>query len=173
MSQKLAKSAQSVQEALNKAGLVCSIAADHTLQVGDRLKIMIDWARRYKLMRLHFAAEVVLELVGQKFPDIVKTGAHIAADKARIDFEWQDSLAPFIQILQQEAQNIIDLNQDIISAFSDEGSERRYWKINTFSQVPCGGTHIKNTQEIGKLRLKRANPGRGKEQIEIFVDDRE
>lgn len=141
---------------------------DHSLKVGDKVKVLIDWQRRYSLMRLHFAAEVVLELVMQKFPNIIRIGAHIAQDKARIDFEWNESLSPFIATLQQEAQAILDSHQPIISAFSDEINERRYWKIEEFAQVSCGGTHVKNTSEIGKLKLKRANPGKGKERIEIF-----
>jgi alanyl-tRNA synthetase len=71
--------------------------------------------------------------------------------------------------LQQEAQNIIDADQSIISAFSDEVNERRYWKINEFSQVSCGGTHIKKTGEMGTISLKRKNPGKGRERIEIYV----
>ena len=64
--------------------------------LGEAVKICIDWERRYKLMRLHFAAEVVLELVCQRFPDVVKVGAHIAQDKSRIDFEWSQNISPFI-----------------------------------------------------------------------------
>lgn len=141
----------------------------HNLKVGDAVTITVDWERRYRLMRLHFAAEVVLELVCRKFPEINKVGAHIAQDKARIDFEWNQNIAPHLPTLQQEAQQIVDSNQPVISAFSDEANERRYWKINEFSQVPCGGTHIKRTGEIGTLRLKRVNPGKGKERIEIYV----
>jgi len=137
--------------------------------VGDTVKIIIDWQRRYQLMRLHFAAEVVLELVCQRFPDVMKVGAHIAQEKARIDFEWNQNISPFILSLQEEVQNIINSDQEIISAFSDEFNERRYWKINEFSQVPCGGTHIKKTGEIGKIHLKRVNPGKGRERIEIYV----
>ena len=149
--------------------IVYTLAANHHLRVGDPVKISIDWARRYRLMRLHFAAEVVLELVCQRFPAIEKVGAHIAEDKARIDFAWTESLSMHISALQQAAQAIVDSKQAIISAFSDESKERRYWKINEFSQVPCGGTHLKNTSEIGVIRLKRVNPGKGKERIEIYV----
>lgn len=144
---------------------------NHKLKAGEPVKICIDWERRYKLMRLHFAAEVVLELVCQRFPDVVKVGAHIAQDKSRIDFEWSQNISPFISSLQEAAQSIIDSNQQIISAFSDEEAERRYWKINEFSQVPCGGTHIKKTSEIGTIRLKRTNPGKGRERIEIYVSE--
>ena len=146
-----------------------TLQENHSLSVGDLVKIQIDWERRYKLMRLHFAAEVVLELVCKKFPNIKKVGAHIAQDKSRIDFEWPQNISPFISGLQQEAQEIVNSNQSIISAFSDEENERRYWKINEFSQVPCGGTHIKTTREIGAILLKRVNPGKGRERIEIFV----
>jgi Ser-tRNA(Ala) deacylase AlaX len=146
-----------------------SIDANHNLQVGDKVKMVINWERRYQLMRLHFAAEVVLELVCKRFSAIKKVGAHIAQDKSRIDFEWDQNISPFITALQQDAQQIIDSNQPIISAFSDEANERRYWKINEFSQVPCGGTHIKNTSEMGLIRLKRVNPGKGRERIEIYV----
>ena len=149
-----------------------TITHKHKLNVGDKVKIIIDWERRYKLMRLHFAAEVVLELVCQKFPDILKVGAHISQDKARIDFKWDHNLSYSLQALEQDVQKIIDSNQVVISAFSDEKTEKRYWKINEFSQVPCGGTHIKNTREIGMIKLKRANPGKGRERIEIFVHER-
>ncbi len=151
--------------------IVYTLEDNHTLKTGEPVKICIDWERRYKLMRLHFAAEVVLELVCQRFPDVVKVGAHIAQDKSRIDFEWSQNISPFISSLQEAAQSIIDSNQQIISAFSDEEAERRYWKINEFSQVPCGGTHIKRTHEMGTIRLTRTNPGKGRERIEIYVSE--
>ncbi len=56
-----------------------------------------------------------------------------------------------------------------IRAFSDESTERKYWKINEFQFVPCGGTHIKTTGEIGVIRLKIINPGKDIERIEIFA----
>ncbi len=149
-----------------------TIVDNHQLRVGEKVKMTIDWNRRYKLMRLHFAAELVLELVCKHFPSLIKVGAHIAPDKARIDFQWDQKITSFIMRLEQEAQHIIDSNREIICGFSDEPKERRYWKIEGLSQVPCGGTHLKNTSEIGCLILKRNNPGKGKERIEIFVNDR-
>ncbi len=144
----------------------------HQLKVGDTVKIIIDWNRRYALMRLHMAAELVLELLYQKFPTVIKIGAHIAHHKARIDVKWDHTISPFINEIEDEAQKIIDSQQEIISAYSDRTNERRYWKITGFSQVPCGGTHIKNSYEIGIITLKRSNLGKGKERIEIFIADR-
>ncbi|HOG04600.1 MAG TPA: alanyl-tRNA editing protein, partial [Accumulibacter sp.] len=39
-----------------------------------------------------------------------------------------------------------------------------------FARVPCGGTHVRRTGEIGSIRLKRNNIGRGKERVEILLD---
>src|SRR5579863_3633541 len=79
------------------------IDSSHNLKVGNEVKIIIDWSRRYQLMRLHFAAEIILELVCRKFPDVVMVGAHIAQDKSRIDFSWNQNISEFIPFLQQEA----------------------------------------------------------------------
>ena len=58
--------------------IIYTLEDGHGFRCGDRVKMKIDWERRYQLMRLHFAAEVVLELVHQKLKGIEKIGAHIA-----------------------------------------------------------------------------------------------
>lgn len=150
--------------------IVYTLPQEHTLKVGDEVNIKIDWVRRYCLMRLHFAAELVLEIIYQKFPATAKVGAHIAQEKARIDFEWPGNISEIFPAIQSEFQRVIDLSQPILSKFSNEENERRFWKIEGFSEVPCGGTHLRNTQEVGRIKLKRVNPGKGKERIEIFLD---
>ena len=151
-----------------------ALGANHGLAVDDKVRIEIDWLRRYRLMRLHFAAELILELTCNALADVEKIGAHISPDKARIDFRV-DATAPHnISVLFPEltaaAQTIIDADTAIISAFSDETDERRYWEVPGLARVPCGGTHLKRTGEVGRLSLKRKNVGRGKERIEIYVD---
>src|ERR1700679_1066366 len=42
------------------------LSKDHGLSLGDIVTMEIDWPRRYKLMRLHFAAELILELIKRK-----------------------------------------------------------------------------------------------------------
>ena len=147
-----------------------TLAPQHGLQAGQEVRIEIDWARRYRLMRLHFAAELVLELAYKVLDGAEKIGAHIGADKARIDFAWPHSIAPLLPQLAAQAQAIVAADGAIISAFADEQNERRYWELSGFARVPCGGTHLKRSGEVGTLRLKRNNIGRGKERIEIFVD---
>jgi len=151
--------------------IVYTLEAGHGLNPGDLVRIKIEWERRYRLMRLHFAAEIVLELVYRNLNSIKKIGAHIAQDKARIDFEWDTNISKEFPLLQREALAIVEANREIISAFSDEEREERYWEIREFSRVPCCGTHLKKTGEIGEIELKRKNIGRGKERIEIYLNE--
>jgi Ser-tRNA(Ala) deacylase AlaX len=149
--------------------IIYTLEQGHGLKKGDPASIKIDWERRYQLMRLHFAAEIVLELMYRNFESIKKIGAHIAQDKARIDFEWGGNISNILPAIQKEALRIIEANSEIISAFSDEETEERYWEIAGFARVPCGGTHLKRTGEVGAIELKRKNPGKAKERVEVYL----
>ena len=138
----------------------------------QRIRVEPDWTRRYRLMRLHFAAELVLELFYRQLAGVDKVGAHIAPNKARIDFAWPENISPLLPVISERANRIIASDLEIRTGFEDEASERRYWEIEGLSRVPCGGTHVRRTGEIGPLRLKRDNVGKGKERVEIYLDDR-
>ncbi len=149
--------------------IIYTLANGHGMTPGTQVTMVIDWARRYRLMRLHFAAEIVLELAYKNLASIEKIGAHIAQDKARIDFEWTESISGVLPGFKEQAMQLVTADHPIISAFSDEANERRYWEIADFSRVPCGGTHLRRTGEIGEIALKRKNIGKGKERIEVYV----
>ena len=149
--------------------LVYTLAENHGLVTGQSVIVQIDWVRRYQLMRLHFAAELALELFYKNLGAVNKVGAHIAQDKARIDFEWPESISPLLPMIESRANSIIAANVEIKTAFDDEPNERRYWEVSGFSRVPCGGTHVRRTGEIGPIKLKRNNKGRGNERVEIYL----
>ncbi len=149
--------------------IVYTLPPEHGLRAGQNVTVEIDWERRYRLMRLHFAAELVLEIFYRRLEGVGKVGAHISQDKARIDFAWPESIAPVLQSVADEANAIIESDVAIRTGFDDAVNERRYWEIEGFSRVPCGGTHVRRTGEIGPIRLKRNNIGKGKERVEIFL----
>lgn len=146
-----------------------TLVGRHDLKDDQPVEIRIDWERRYALMRHHFAAEIILELVYQTYGPVNKIGAHISQDKARLDFEWKGKISDVFQELLGAANEIVALDRPVISAFCDENKEQRYWEITGFARVPCGGTHIRSTGEVGEIQLKRKNIGKGKERIEIYV----
>lgn len=138
----------------------------HGLSPGVKVCMEIDWPRRYKIMRLHFAAELILELVTRQL-SIKKIGAHISEKKARIDFIYDKNISFALEKVLSEYNEIIARDAVIKTGFSDVVNQRRYWEIEGFSKVPCGGTHVKSTVEVGYIVLKRVNIGGGKERIEI------
>lgn len=142
---------------------------DHTLKKGNPVQVTIDSTRRERLIQLHFAAEVVLELITQNLPGIEKFGAHISPQNARIDFYWDQSLKPEFPWIEEKANALLKQKLSIESAFEDEEKERRYWKVEGFAKVPCGGTHPSHTGEVGAITLKRKNLGKGKERVEVLV----
>ncbi len=145
-----------------------TLADGHGLAVGDTIQMEIDWPRRYRLMRLHFAAELILELVTKKL-NLEKIGAHIAETKARIDFVWDKNISTIFEEILADYNEIIKADKPIHKDFSDIQSQRRFWEIEGFSKVPCGGTHVKSTAEVGYVTLKRKNIGGSKERIEISL----
>ncbi len=155
----------------NKVGqnIEYTIAEDHDLKLGDSVEVTIDWQRRYNLMRLHFAAELTLEIMNAKLNNPERIGSHIGEHKARIDFYWHENINPILPEVLTEVEDIINQDLEILKDYSDKENQIRYWKIPGFAQVPCGGTHINSTSEVGPLRLKRNNIGKNKERVEIYL----
>lgn len=149
--------------------IVYTLGADHGLKPGQSVDVQIDWHRRYRLMRLHFAAEMVLQLVYQYAPGIARIGAHISEDKARIDFARDGSISVLFPAIEREAAALIAADCPILTAFEDEQTHHRYWEVVGFSRMACGGTHPRTTSEIGSIKLKRKNIGKGKERIDIVL----
>ena len=140
----------------------------HGLTVGDEAKMVIDWPRRHRLMRLHFAAELVLEIVTQNY-HLEKVGAHISETKARIDFIFGEHISSLFKNILEEYDKIIKADKIIQTGFSDIQAQRRFWKIDGFAEMPCGGTHVRSTGEVGFVSLKRARAGKSIERIEISI----
>jgi Ser-tRNA(Ala) deacylase AlaX len=143
-------------------------SSDHGFYPGQSVDMKIDWERRYSLMRLHFAAELILEIITQRY-SWEKVGAHIGAAKARIDFRCPDNIRIHFPEILKEYEAIVLQDLPIEKGFSNEAKGRRYWRIEGFAEVPCGGTHVQSTREVGKVRLKRENPGKGLQRVEIYL----
>lgn len=151
--------------------IIYTLPENHGLVAGDKVEMVIDWPRRYRLMRLHFAAELVLEIVTQKY-SLEKVGAHISETKSRIDFVFGEHISTLFECILAAYNDIIHSDLVIHTGFTDVENQRRFWKIEGFAQVPCGGTHVRSTAEVGFVTLKRSRSGKGIERIEIkLVDD--
>lgn len=150
--------------------ILYTLATDHGLTPGQLVGVEIDWENRFRLMRLHMAAEIVLELINQGYGAPRKTGADITSDKARLDFEWAGNISEVFPDITPMLSHIVECDLPIWSRFEDRDRQRRSWEIAGFARVACGGTHPRSTGEIGGVELKRVNPGAGVERIEIRLE---
>lgn len=144
---------------------------------GDTVKLKLDWERRYNLMKLHSAAHIVFGFLGPKMSKPKIIGSHISADKARIDFDYPENIKPLLGGTEEEVNKILS-QKLVINTFDDPDVKgKRWWKMvfgekltdMQVMKMPCGGTHVKNTEEIGNIKLKRVNIGKGKERVEIML----
>jgi misacylated tRNA(Ala) deacylase len=146
---------------------VAEFCAQRGLKVGDAVTARIDWTRRHRLMRFHTATHLLCHLV----PQLVN-GCSITPDYARLDFNMtdtldKDSLSAGIARLVAAAHPIavgsisdaeLDANPALVKSMSVQpprgsGSIRtiRIGQELLIDFQPCGGTHVANTAEIGRV----------------------
>ncbi len=154
------------------------------LKEGDKVKCIIDWDRRYKLMRLHTAAHILSECINKKTNALI-TGNQLDVDKSRIDFNLENfdkgiitgCIADANEIIKkalpikiyflprQEAMKIENISK-LAKGLPDNINEVRIVEIENFDIQADGGTHVKNTAEVGELIFINAeNKGKNNRRV--------
>ncbi|MBU0898257.1 MAG: alanyl-tRNA editing protein [Nanoarchaeota archaeon] len=145
---------------------------------GDKVLLVLDWGRRYNLMRLHSAAHIVYLVLRKIIGEKKLIGSNIHTDKARIDYNLEDSIGEHLPEAERKTNELIDAGLAIKTWEDQEKKGKFWWQLDIDEKegsqefgekLPCGGTHPKNTKEIGHIRLKRKNLGAGKERVEITL----
>ena len=149
---------------------IVHIVENHNLSVGDSVHCEIDWDRRYKIMRLHSAAHIAYEFFTKKWGEQKVIGSNISESKARLDFAMDESVSESLVGIEKDVNEFIEKGHEITTDDDPENKEFRWWYCGDM-KMPCGGTHVKNSKEIGKIKLKRKNLGTGKERIEVTLDE--
>ena len=160
------------------------------LNIGDNVVGRIDWDRRYKLMRLHTAAHIIAAILYNKY-NVLITGGHITPEYARDDFSIdKDNWREIINETIEEANNIVREAREVKVYFLPREEamkipgiiklasklppivkELRIVEIEGIDIQADGGPHVKNTREVGKIRLLKAeNRGKNKKRIYYTVD---
>jgi len=159
------------------------------MEAGDDVTGVIDWNRRYTLMRNHTLAHLMAEAVRKATGltlEVVSSGLDV--DKARLDFAYQGSLGPVLPEIQKVANTIIEEDRPIeIKTMERKEAEKhvsrfyeslktlppqvenvRVVEVKDWHACACGGTHVKSTGEIGAAEvLRRMSKGKGVERIEF------
>ncbi len=153
--------------------------------VGTKVTAEIDWDRRYRLMRMHSCLHLLCAAVTG---DV--TGGQIGEEKSRLDFNLPDTqldkeaLTAELNRLITENHRVAErwISDDELSASPElvrtmsvkppSGSGKvRLLDIAGVDLQPCGGTHVRETSEIGPVRIgKIENKGRQNRRINIHFD---
>ncbi len=164
-----------------------AVDGENLFKVGDRVTATIDWSQRYLHMRMHSALHLLCAVV----PCGV-TGGQIGAVKSRLDFDIGESTLDKQQIsialnkLIAENHSVssewitdeeLDQNPELVRTMSVQpprgAGKIRLLRIGeSIDLQPCGGTHVKQTGEIGKIRVSKIeNKGKRNRRVHIIFDE--
>lgn len=140
--------------------------------VGSQVSGHVDWDRRYKLMRTHTAMHILCGVVWRDYEASV-TGGNMDVLSGRMDFEFERMQKELVaeieekinqeiaaardievQILpREEAFLIPDLIRTKINLLPEGISEVRTVEIKGLDLQADGGTHVRNTSEVGIIKV--------------------
>ncbi len=169
----------------------------HTLDgaapaVGSTVHAVIDWDRRYRLMRTHSAMHVLCGVIWNEWGKAV-TGGNMEPLEARMDFEFDPLPEGFAARVQElvnaeiAADRPIDVSflprdtavedEDLIrtkvSLIPASVTEIRVVDIVGLDRQADGGTHVARTGEIGRFEVvKTESKGKGNKRLRVRVHDR-
>ncbi|MCM2325509.1 MAG: alanyl-tRNA editing protein [Candidatus Woesearchaeota archaeon] len=137
--------------------------------VGDEVKVVIDKEKRLSLMKLHSAAHISYYFTIEKFGKMRILGSNIAPQKARVDYESEKNLGEGLEEVEKKLNDFLAEGHDILRTADEKLPDLKWWQCEGW-KMPCGGTHVRNTREIGRVRLRRITKGQSKERIEIHLE---
>ena len=154
--------------------------------IGDRVRAVLDWEHRSRLMRMHTALHLLCALV--KYP---VTGGQVGADDGRLDFDIADAAAVDRDGLTAELNRLVAEDHPVIERWiTDTELEANPGLVRTMAVKPpmgagrvrlvsigengmvdlqpCGGTHVRRTSEIGQVHVIKIEK-KGKQNRRIRV----
>lgn len=173
-----------VLEASKHDGVIVHKLDMQGLKIGDNITGIIDWDRRYMLMKMHTAAHLI-DAVLYEDGGILATGNELGTEKSRIDFNMPEFTKEKVEKYIGAANNIIQKNlivknyylsrEDafkipgivkLAGAFPPDIPILRITEIDGMDIQADGGTHVKSLKEIGKIVfLSLENKGKDRKRI--------
>jgi misacylated tRNA(Ala) deacylase len=148
------------------------IEGEHDLSAGVSVSGQIDWERRYQLMRTHTAMHILCGVIWRDYGASV-TGGDMEPLLGRMDFEFETMRQELVQEIEEkvnaevaasrevrvailpreEAFQIPDLIRTKINLLPEGITQVRTVEIVGLDLQADGGTHVRNTAEVGQLRV--------------------
>ncbi|MHB0774535.1 alanyl-tRNA editing protein [Halomonas sp. WWR20] len=133
------------------------------IQPGMKLPFVIDEEQRMINMRMHSAGHLIAGVVEVRFPGLVAVSGHHWPGEGRVEFREEtqtDITQAEVELLVREA-----IEADLKVAIRDDPYTNRVCSIETYRSIPCGGTHVSSTSELGDIEIKGIKRKKGKLRI--------
>ncbi len=141
-------------------------------ETGSPAQGVVDWERRYQLMRTHTALHILCGVVFRDYGAHV-TGGDMEPLKGRMDFEFESLTKDLVSVIEaavnrevaaarpirvailprEEAFQIPDLIRTKINLLPEGISEVRTVELAGLDLQADGGTHVHSTAEVGHIRV--------------------
>ncbi len=181
-----------VTDVVEEGGDVAHIieAAGVEVEPGTRVHGIIDWERRYRMMRLHTASHIIAAILYKRHGARV-TGGHITPEMGRDDFDlsmvqdWKKALEEAVKEANRVAKQCLEVKVywlprekalqipgvvKLAEKLPPEVKELRIVEIPGVDVQADGGPHVKNTCEIGEIVIvKMESRGRRKKRLYYTV----
>jgi misacylated tRNA(Ala) deacylase len=152
---------------------------------------VVDWDRRHALMRTHTALHVLCGVIWNEWR-VPVTGGNMEPLSARMDFEFDPLPEGFARRVEElvntelEAARPVqveflprgtaledaDLIRTKVSLVPETVAEIRVVDIVGLDKQADGGTHVRTTDEVGRIRVvKTENKGKGFKRVRLEVVD--
>ncbi len=159
--------------------------------VGTPVHGLLDWDRRYLLMRTHTAMHILCGVVWRDYGAQV-TGGNMQPGRGRMDFEFERMQKELVQEIEEkinaeveaarpvrvrilpreEAFQIPDLIRTKINLLPPHIQEVRVVEIVGLDLQADGGTHVANTREVGRIRIvDYKSKGRINKRLVVALDE--
>jgi len=159
--------------------------------LGASVRGTVDWDRRHALMRTHSALHVLCGVIWNEWR-VPVTGGNMEPLSARMDFEFDPLPEGFgarveelvnTELAADRAIEIEFLSRDVavddedlirtkVNMIPESVKEIRVVDIVGLDKQADGGTHVRTTGEVGRIRVtKTENKGKGNKRVRLEVVD--
>jgi alanyl-tRNA synthetase len=147
------------------------VVREGTLRVGDRVRAEVDAARRRETMRHHTATHLLHKALREVLGEHARqAGSLVAPDRLRFDFLHLQPLTPdqLRAVEERVNEKVLEaipvrvdflpyeeaLRRGAMALFEEKyGDVVRVVSVGDYSRELCGGTHLRNTSEVGLFRI--------------------
>lgn len=178
-----------VADTFRRDGVVVHRMEGGTPPVGTLVEARIDWDRRYHLMRTHTALHALTAIIWRGF-DAKATGSNMVPGEARIDFELPSMSVEFGQMVETQLNDALaaghatrvhymdrteavrdpDLIRTKVNLIPESVKMLRIVDIGSLDRQADGGTHVHNTNEVGRIRVvKTESKGKANKRMRIAI----